>query len=76
MNEQQQQFYNFFMSKVKEDKLEEAKLILLNNFKMQDEGTFTRETMTQVFPKLLDCIKTEHKKDFENAASHFATTLE
>ena len=39
---------------------DEAKLILLKNFKMQDEGTFSREIMDEVFPKMLALIKPEN----------------
>lgn len=57
MNAGQQQFYNFVMARVKEDKAEEAKAMMLENFKRQDEGTFTREYMQQNAPRLMSYIK-------------------
>ena len=76
MDENQQQFYNFYMSMVKEEKQDEAKLILLKNFKMQDEGTFSREIMDEVFPKMLALIKPENQLSFKEAAEHFSTKQE
>jgi len=42
MNQGQEQFYNFILGRVKEDKVVEAKALLAENFKKQAEGSFTK----------------------------------
>jgi len=73
MNQEQQGFYNFFMSKVKEDKVEEAKAVLENNFKMQDAGTFDGKAMAESMKVLLELVKEEHKADLMAASAHFSS---
>lgn len=76
MNPGQQQFYDFFMERIKEDKVEEAKTILQENFKKQDEGTFTKEYMQESMAKLMSFVKPEFLEDLKNAAAHMNSTLE
>lgn len=76
MNPGQQQFYNFFMERVQEDKVEEAKAIMLENFKLQDEGKFTLEHMQQNAPKMISLIKSEFVEEFKKAAAHMSATLQ
>lgn len=47
----QEMFSNFILQRVKEDKMEEAKALLAENFKKQDEGTFTKRTSNSLFRK-------------------------
>lgn len=75
MNANQQRFYDFVMERVKEDKAEEAKAMILENFKKQDEGTFTLEYMRQNTPKMMSFIKPEFLEEFKNAAAHMSSTL-
>lgn len=75
MNAGQQRFYSFVMERVKEECAEEAKAMMLENFKRQDEGTFTREYMQQNAPKLLSYIKPEFIEDLQKAAAHMSATL-
>ena len=72
MNQEQTGFYNFFMSKVKDDRAEEAKAILLNNFKMQDAGTFDKKAMADSMKVLLECVKEEHRADLMAASAHYS----
>lgn len=45
--------------------------MMLENFKLQDEGKFTKEIMQQNAPKIMSCIKEE----FKHAAAHMSSTL-
>ena len=75
MNQGQQKFFDFVMERVREDKAEEAKAMLLENFKRQEEGTFTQEYMQQNAPKLLLLIQPEFVEEFKRAAEHMRSTL-
>lgn len=59
MNQGQQQFLNFILARVKEDKVEEAKELLAENFKKQVEGKFTYDDAQQSIPKIIAVLKPE-----------------
>jgi len=46
MNQGQEMFYNFFMERVKDDKKEEARALLKESFRKQEEGTFVLRSVT------------------------------
>lgn len=75
MNQNQEMFYNFFMERVMDDKKEEAKAILMDNFAAQDRGEFTKEYMEAQMPKLMAMVKPECMQELMNAAAHMKGTL-
>ena len=68
----QEMFSNFILQRVKEDKLEEAKALLAENFKKQDEGTFTKEDVEQFVPKMLEYLKPEKIEEIRTIAKNFS----
>ncbi|HWJ77587.1 MAG TPA: hypothetical protein VNR61_05890 [Niallia sp.] len=73
MNKQgQEMFLNFILQRVKEDKVEEAKAVLEENFKKQDEGTFTKEDIEQFIPKMMNLLKPEKLDEVKAVAKNFS----
>ncbi|WP_312370515.1 hypothetical protein [Lachnoclostridium sp.] len=75
MNEGQQRFYDFVMERVKEGKEEEIKAIMSESFKRQQEGSFSKEYMTEIVPKMIMLLKPECVEEFKNAAQHMSSQL-
>lgn len=75
MNEGQQKFYDFIMKRVKEDKMEEMNAIMNESFKKQSEGTFTKEYMAEIVPKMMMLLKPECVEEFKKAAEHMGSQL-
>jgi len=59
MNQGQEMFYNFFMERVKDDKKEEARLLLEDGFARQAEGTFDMAYFQEIMPKFIAIVKPE-----------------
>ena len=73
MNKQgQEMFLNFILQRVKEEKVEEAKALLAENFKKQDEGTFTKEDIEQFIPKMMNLLKPEKLEEVKAVAMKFS----
>lgn len=53
----QEMFLRFILQRVQEGKEEEAREILLENFKKQDEGTFSQEDIQEFIPKMIALLK-------------------
>ena len=68
----QEMFSNFILQRVKDDKVEEAKALLAENFKKQDEGTFTKEDVEQFVPKMIDYLKPEKIEEIRAIANQFS----
>jgi hypothetical protein len=68
----QEMFLNFILQRVKEDKVEEAKELLSENFKKQDEGTFTKEDIEQFIPKMMSLLKPEKLEEVKAIAMKFS----
>lgn len=68
----QEMFLNFILQRVKEDKVEEAKGILAENFKKLDEGTFTKEDIEQFIPKMMNILKPEKMEEVKAVAKQFS----
>jgi ribosomal protein S3AE len=75
MNEGQQRFYDFVMERVQEGKEEEIKAIMSESFKRQQEGTFSKEYMNEIVPKMIMLLKPECVEEFKNAAQHMSSQL-
>lgn len=72
MNPGQNQFYNFILERVEEDKKEEAKTLLEESFIKQNEDTFDKEYLSQWAPKILEMVKPEYKTEVKNIMEGFA----
>jgi hypothetical protein len=68
----QEMFLNFILQRVQEGKEDEAKEILIENFKKQDEGTFTQEDIAQFVPKMLSLLKPDKIEEIAAVAKQFA----
>lgn len=75
MNQGQELFYQFFMDRVKEDKKEEAKALLLDGFERQAAGTFNQAYLQEKMPLYFDYIKPEAIEELKKAMEHFASRL-
>lgn len=72
----QEMFSNFILQRVKEDKVEEAKTLLAENFKKQDEGTFTKEDIEQFVPKMMNYLKPEKIEEIKMIAKQFSVNFQ
>ena len=70
--EGQEKFLNFILQRVKEDKVEEAKAVLQENFKKQDEGTFSKEDIEQFIPKMMSLLKPDKLEEVKAITKKFS----
>lgn len=71
MNSGQEKFYHYILERVKPEKIEEAKALLAENFKKQQEGTFTQEDALQFVPKMQDILQPEKTAEVLAIAQKF-----
>lgn len=75
MNHGQEQFLEFILERVKEDKVEEAKALLTDNFKKQAEGNFTHDDIAKFIPKMINLLKPEKIEEVEAVMKQFTQNL-
>ena len=68
----QEMFLNFILQRVQAGKEDEAKEILIENFRKQDEGTFTQEDIEQFVPKMLSLLNPDKIEEIQAIAKQFA----
>ncbi|AMW99569.1 hypothetical protein [Rummeliibacillus stabekisii] len=68
----QEMFLRFILQRVQEGKEEEAREILLENFKKQDEGTFSQEDIQEFIPKMIALLKPEKIEEVKAAVKQFS----
>ncbi|PFD44363.1 hypothetical protein CN285_06275 [Bacillus cereus] len=68
----QEMFLNFILQRVQEDKQNEAKAILTENFKKQNEGTFSKEDIEQFIPKMISLLKPEKLEEVKAVVKQFS----
>ena len=68
----QEMFLNFILQRVQAGKEDEAKEILIENFRKQDEGTFTQEDIAQFVPKMLSLLNPDKIEEIKAIAKQFA----
>ncbi|MEK4426747.1 hypothetical protein [Solibacillus sp. FSL K6-1523] len=68
----QEKFLSFILQRVQEGKEDEAKAILLENFKKQDEGTFSQNDIQAFFPKMMNLLKPEKLDEVQAIAKQFS----
>ncbi|KEJ01391.1 hypothetical protein N494_10615 [Clostridium botulinum A2B7 92] len=72
MNQGQEKFLGFILERVEEDKVEEAKALLADNFKKQAEGKFTHDDITQFIPKMAMLLKPDKIEEVQTVMKQFA----
>jgi hypothetical protein len=75
MNQGQEKFYEFILERVQEDKVEEAKALLADNFRKQAEGNFTHEDALQFAPKMISLLKPEKVAEVQAIMKQFAQNM-
>ena len=68
----QEMFLNFILQRVQVGKEDEAKEILIENFRKQDEGTFTQEDIAQFVHKMLSLLNPDKIDEIKAIATQFA----
>ncbi|MFP3719301.1 hypothetical protein SFC57_14750 [Niallia circulans] len=68
----QEKFLAFIIQRVQEGKEEEAKAILMDNFRKQDEGTFSKNDIEQFLPKMISLIKPERLEEIQAVVKQFS----
>lgn len=68
----QEMFLRFILQRVQEGKEEEAREILLENFKKQDKGTFSQEDIQEFIPKMIALLKPEKLEEVKAAVKQFS----
>jgi hypothetical protein len=68
----QEMFLSFILQRVQEGKEDEAREILLENFKKQDEGTFSQEDIQAFIPKMISLIKPEKSDEIKAVVKQFS----
>lgn len=72
MEQGQEKFLSFILERVKEDKIDEAKALLADNFKKLSEGNFTQDDIPQTIPKMLALLKPEKIEEVQTIMKQFA----
>lgn len=75
MNQGQEKFLSFILERVQEDKVEEARALLADNFRKQAEGTFTKEDISQFAPKIVSLLKPEKVDEVQTVMKQFAQNM-
>lgn len=75
MNPGQEQFYHFFMQRVRNGKEAEAEALLRAGFEKQAKDEFDAKYLDEVMPKYFSLIKPESIDDVSNAMAHFRSNL-
>lgn len=68
----QEKFLSFILQRVQDGKEEEAKVILTENFRKQDEGTFSQSDIKQFVPKMISLIKPEKLEEIQAIVKQFS----
>lgn len=71
MNQGQEKFLNFILERVQDDKVEEAKVLLVDNFRKQAEGTFAKEDISQFTLKIVSLLKPEKVEEVQSVMKQF-----
>ena len=56
----QEKFLSFILERVQEGKEDVAREILLENFRKQNEGSFSQEDIQAFIPKIINLLKPEN----------------
>ena len=68
----QDMFLDFILQRIQEGKEEEAKEILLENFKKQAEGNFSLSEIQEFIPKMISLLKPDKLDEVKGVVMQFA----
>ncbi|MDR4936970.1 hypothetical protein RGU11_11320 [Rossellomorea marisflavi] len=71
----QEKFLSFILQRVQDGKEEEAKRILMENFKKQQAGTFSEEDALSFLPKITPLLKDEKINEVQAVVKQFSKTF-
>lgn len=72
MTEGQEKFYHFILEHTEEKNKEDAKNLMDESFRKQKDGTFDRDTIMKLIPKIISLIKEEAVEDVKKVMKQFA----
>lgn len=75
MNQGQEQFQSYILERIQEGRKDDAKVLLTECFKKQDAGTFTRQDVTQIIPKLIPLLHPDKVEEVHEVIKNFAHHL-
>lgn len=75
MNQGQEKFLAFILERVQEDKVDEAKSLLSESFKKQQEGTFSHEYIMEFIPKMIALLKADKVEEVKEIMEQFAKNI-
>jgi len=75
MDQGQEQIFNFILERVKDDKVDEAKVLLVENFKKLAEGNFTQDDMTVIIPKMMALLKPDKIMEIQTVIMQLAESV-
>ncbi|MFC7365432.1 MULTISPECIES: hypothetical protein [Bhargavaea] len=68
----QEKFLSFILERVQDGKEDEARAILKENFRKQDEGTFSQQEIQEFVPKMIGLIKPERLEEVQAVVRKFS----
>ncbi|KKI91047.1 hypothetical protein WQ54_16970 [Bacillus sp. SA1-12] len=68
----QEMFLHFILQRVQEGKEDEAKEILTENFRKQDEGSFSQDDIQEFIPKMISLLKPEKLAEVQAVVKQFS----
>ena len=68
----QEKFLSFILERVQEGKEDVAREILLENFRKQNEGSFSQEDIQEFIPKIINLLKPEKLEEVKTVVKQFS----
>ncbi|WP_192043454.1 hypothetical protein [Paenibacillus lycopersici] len=68
----QEMFAQFILQRVQEGKEDEAKAVLADNFRKQDEGSFAKDDVEGFIPKMLSLLKPDKVAEVQAVVAQFS----
>ena len=68
----QEKFLSFILERVQEGKEDVAREILLENFRKQNEGSFSQEDIQAFIPKIINLLKPEKLEEVKAVVKQFS----
>lgn len=75
MNQGQEKFQSYILERVQDERNDDAKALLTECFDKQDAGTFTRQDITQLIPKLIPLLHQDKVEEVHEVIKGFANHL-
>ncbi|MFP7253508.1 hypothetical protein SFC02_04330 [Terribacillus goriensis] len=72
----QEKFLNWILERVQAGKEDEAREILTENFRKQDEGTFSQEDIQAFVPKMISLLQAEKLGEVQAVVKQFSGQFE